>query len=349
MKEILVLANDAGGAELLSSLVAEEKDRHGWKVIVPAASPAQSIFEKKGLKGILSPWDPTAIKPENFSRYVENLVFDIVIYNPGWTAFPRVFVKDLHLGERKSVAVLDHWINYRERFGYPERGWQKTLPDFIAVCDGKAYDLASRRGLPSVVRIRNYHLCEQLEMFGRLPKEKAANSGVLLFLSQTVGDALRKKDSKNGFRFIGDLERDVLEDIVENFEGLSSRFGIKKIKIRLHPSETGFKHTDILQADDAVTYELENSRDRDLLESIAGADLVVGMNSMALFTAYVCGKPSLSIIPGESLHCTLPLPPELCVNRISEVLHGASRESIVRKHEIDLFPEIDFANLLMKM
>jgi hypothetical protein len=43
-----------------------------------------------------------------------------------------------------------------------------------------------------------------------------------------------------------------------------------------------------------------------LYADIAESDLVVGMESMALVVSMLCGKPTVSFLPDETMRCPLP-------------------------------------------
>ena len=42
------------------------------------------------------------------------------------------------------MVYLDHWMNYRERFGYPSQGWQKNVPAELWVGDSHALTLVKK-------------------------------------------------------------------------------------------------------------------------------------------------------------------------------------------------------------
>jgi len=42
------------------------------------------------------------------------------------------------------VSFIDHWVNYRERFGYPLKNWKNNLPDEIWAGDKYAFLIAKK-------------------------------------------------------------------------------------------------------------------------------------------------------------------------------------------------------------
>ena len=59
---------------------------------------------------------------------------------------------------KKCISILDHWVNYRERF---IREGELILPDEIWVCDNHAFALA-KKTFPKIKiqKIKNYDLIE---------------------------------------------------------------------------------------------------------------------------------------------------------------------------------------------
>ncbi len=344
MKKILVLINDAGGSELLSSMIFEERDRYVWNVVVPRKSPAHSIFMKKGLKNCLTLFNPNEIELSDFNAFP----CDVIIYNPGWNAYPINILNKL-TRKGKTIAILDNWVDYRERFGYPAKDWRDNLPDFIIVCDNKAYDLACEYDLPNVVRLKNYYLSEQLNQFQALAEKRNDSTDTLLFLSQTVNHTQVRRSYKGNFTYVGYYEKDAIAEIVNNFDHLVKHFGIRNIRIRLHPSEKKIRYRNILDRLQGLKIKVEHSNDCELLESISNSQVVIGMTSIALFTSYICGKPTFSFIPEKSVKCPLPLPPEICVRSVSEICRTPFEDSIKHENEIDFFLERNFNGLFMEI
>ena len=121
---VAIVSHDAGGAEVLSSWLNQQK----IKARVVAEGPAKNIFERKCGKVIFEP----------VNQALENS--DWVLSGTGWqTDFE---LNAIRLGKnlgKKTVAFLDHWVNYRERF---QRGENLFLPDELWVCDEYAEEIA---------------------------------------------------------------------------------------------------------------------------------------------------------------------------------------------------------------
>lgn len=340
MKKILVLANDAGGAAILSSLVRAERSGYDWTVIAPAGSPASRIFRDEDVQGRLLICEAGKLSPD----FLASLGAGLILFNPGWNQFPRDAIAGMNAAGARKVAVLDHWMDNRERFGFPAEGWRRNLPDFIAVTDSRAYQLAKAEGLPCLLKLKNYLVHDQLQRFAEIDRERRGKPDALLFLSQTVA-ATQNVDS-GGFTYIGENEEQVARSLFERFDALAVRFGVTRLKIRLHPAESQFRFAALAHENPQVPFEVELAHDRELLESIAGARLVVGMNSMALYTAYICGRPAVSVIPGPGIRCTLPLPAEFCLTGLNGIFDIDFRNGRAFQTTVDFFDDYDFAHLV---
>ena len=159
---ILVVCHDAGGAEIVSAYVKKNKDQYVFYCCV--SGPALNIFDKKGLQSLCLPQEVSLE-----SCFADSgQVYDMLLTGTSWTT-------DL---ERRAIAMarekgiltasyLDHWVNYRQRFGYPADGWEKTLPDQIWVGDMYAYKQAEKDGFLSIHLVRNEYFEEIREEIGQ--------------------------------------------------------------------------------------------------------------------------------------------------------------------------------------
>jgi hypothetical protein len=333
MGKIVVLINDAGGAELFAAMIKCEK-KYEWTVVTPADSPAYLIFVRENLKNILEVPKPFKLS----GNYLNNLGGEYLFFNPGWSPYAKYISESLKDCRQIKIALMDHWIDYRERFGYPNKQWKEFLPDITAVSDSKAYQLASNCQLPEIKKIKNYYLSDIKEQFTTGCKnELDSHSETALFLSQSVTDKNMNKQYKGNFSYTGFFEKNTLEFIVKNFDILKKK-GIRKIKIRLHPSETKFKYENVFYQKN-VPFAVEWAKDYPLQKSIAESALVMGLNSMALFIAHICGMPILSILLNKGIPNNLPIPSNLCI-RSSAQFRKISFEIIKNQQcVLDLYKE----------
>lgn len=336
--QILVLAHDAGGAELLAALLKAEGGGLAWTALTLAGAPAETIFRRAGLP-VLALADAAQC-----AAHLRATPWAAALYNPGWGAFPQGLVERELLGRVPCAAVLDSWCDYLERFGHPVQGWERGLPDAIALCDGRALALAGELGLPRLARLRNRHLEALLERIAARGRHFSdMTEGDLLFLSQTTADPGISADGKGRFAYAGAHEGRVLADLLSHGPELLRRFDATRLRIRLHPSETACRHLDLL-GHSGLPFAVEHARQADLVDSILAARAVIGINTMALYTAWLCGRPTASLLPEAALGRVLPLPPELLFANAAELL--AASLAAMRPPAPDTFADAGLNDLL---
>lgn len=155
MKKILVVSQDAGGSEILSSLMRAEQYNFQWSVIAPHNSPAFQIFHRKNLQDFIVSFRDA----RDVANCLDSISPDFLFCSTGWSNIDleHRFVKEARKKSITTISFLDSWVHYRERFSYPANNWKSNLPDYIAVCDWVAYKIASELKLPNLVKIKNYY------------------------------------------------------------------------------------------------------------------------------------------------------------------------------------------------
>jgi hypothetical protein len=327
--KILILANDAGGAQLIRSLIVAEKNSAQWTVVTLKGSPASRIFEKVTHLSHLNFRDS-----QHFLESYHEKV-DLLVFNPGWNPFPQEVIGRNEGISCPTLALLDHWIDYDKRL-------ENCMADYFVVCDEDAFEAAANSSLSPVLKLNNYHLME-LEKKARSQVSSTATGGPLLYVSQTIKlHEQAKNPSFTEFTYLGRDEGKVIKDILINFDGLRKCFGITKIRFRLHPSEFTFRHREVMQKFPAISYEVEEASDRRLAESVLDSALVLGINSMALFEAHLLDRPSFAIRPHPSTILTIPLPENQKVGSAREIKKanlGGEKRGYYRESPIEsLFP-----------
>ncbi|MDD3463386.1 MAG: hypothetical protein PHW07_07080 [Sulfurospirillaceae bacterium] len=287
MKKIAIFAHDAGGAEILLELLKASLHVGEFCVFCLNDSPCFRLAETKNLEAYVCKIEPTK---EDIKAKLFFFNPDIILYGTGWQNHLEYhFLEYAKEYKLPSFAFLDHWTNYRERFGYPNPNWQNNLPSYIVAHDKTSEQKAKELGLPNVIAIKNYALLAQLKAF-----KKTKEDDTLLFLSEpTAKVALASFKDAN---FWGFNEKKVFEDILT----CKDIFGCGKIIIRLHPSDSRETY-------EAIDNTVEFSK-ATLLEDIAKAKLIIGIDTIALYTAYLLGKKVISYIPSNKRECAVPLP-----------------------------------------
>ena len=102
-------------------------------------------------------------------------------------------------------------------------------------------------------------------------------------------------------------------------------FDIELFQMRCHPARTSEPPESFRKAVEVsgLKYILESAGPSPLSRSLANAKLVVGMNSMALYSAFLCGLPTVSIIPAMAGERSLPLPDRVSFKSFSELMNSS--------------------------
>ena len=327
MRKIALFAHDAGGAEILLELLKASMSLGEFRIFCLADSPCNKLMKAKKLQHL---WSEIAPEKSDIEAKLASFNPSIVLYGTGWQNHLEYhFLNYAKAHTLLNIAFLDHWTNYRERFGYPEKNWENNLPSFIAAHDQASFDKAQSLGLPNIIAIKNYALLAQLKD-AQTVLANTKKTDTLLFLSEpTAKVAERSFGNAYGWGF---SEKEVFEDILANQE----KFGCKNILIRLHPSDTPETYQAI---DPNATFSHAT-----LLEDIASANVIIGIDTVALYTAYLLGKNVISYIPSSKRECLVPLPK---ANQLTSFEHY-ELSVLEQKHQNPEDFGIDFASFLEK-
>lgn len=336
-----VVAYDAGGAELLSSMVQHELDNYSWRLITPIDSPARVIFKRKNLSTLLYGTSAAEDIFDCWNRSKPNYLF----CGTGSNGFELPFIREARRREITSVAFLDHWINYRERFGYPESDWINSKPDIFALSDNRAYTLAEKLTLGQLIKIKNYYITDLLSELDKY-KLGAQNNNNLLFISEAIEEHCLVK--YNDPEFEGYTQTQVLIEILDNFYNLSQKLQFENIIIRLHPAEIANKYDYLKHRYPDIGISIEKPGDRPLNECIADTKVVIGIKSMALLIAFLLNKPVLSYIP-INLKCCLPLPEVCCTHDLYSIPAFENIPHFNADNELSFYEEFPLGKMLINL
>ena len=268
---VAVAAHDAGAANILLAWIAAE----GVENVRPTmAGPAAKLWAAR------FPTVPLLGLAEALADS------QTLLSGTGWeSSFEHDARKAaLALGIR-SVAVIDHWVNYRQRF---VRGIEEMLPEEIWVTD--AYAVAeAQRAIPGVlVREQpNLYLAEQAHAAGPRPDQ-----GDLLFVSEPAR-------SNWGGAMEGEFQ--ALEFLVE-MRHAAGIDGNAPLRIRPHPSEPQGKYDSWIASHPGSRLDAST----DVAQALVSARWVAGLQSFALVIALEAGRPTISALPTGAPECKLP-------------------------------------------
>ena len=206
-----------------------------------------------------------------------------------------------------SLAVLDFWSHYRERFA-DSSGALAYMPDHIAVMDDLARDEMLRCGFdaarisvtgqPAFDELRGWRRQFSAERRASVRCGLGAGPDDLLiaFLSQPLSETVGNK--------FGFTEISVLEQVTAALVSIQRRHPEKRLVlvIRPHPREQVGKFEHLVRT------ELNRlvSGDGDRREVVMAADLVVGMNTVLLYEACLMSCITLSVQPDPQGGDVLP-------------------------------------------
>lgn len=288
---IAVVSHDAGSSQLLCALIVQHPNSVTWYIFAHPKSPMALICEHNSL-----PYQPI----RDAVQQLDALKPDALFFGTGWQEkVERPYVTYCKNHAIPTVAFLDHWSSYRERFGYPQEGWEENCGDFTCISDKKALELSTMLNLPSPLALPNFYLQKLINDIKTDPISPTQN---LLFLSEPT-DAVAK-ETHGDANYWGFTQYTALEEILKNFD----KFGCTGITIRLHPSEisSGFKK--ILQKYPHIRVQINDAKTFALTNQLLGAKIILGFDTMALYTAALIGKPVLSYLPSKNRDFLLPLP-----------------------------------------
>lgn len=264
-KTLVFCSHDAGGAELLSSFIVANSLSGKYLV----SGPATRIFQSKNL---LSEKNQITFLQANTS---------IILSSTGTTDFEYSIMSDgLKIGA-KVIALLDHWVNYAERF---ERKGKKIVIDVILVVDEFAFNIAERE-LPKieVVLINNDFLEGVRKEYFALDVNDIEYDYVFMCESRHVNTNIEQNFDFNNLAGLTYFF-DVLSSIGENKA---------RILLRPHPSDLEKDYTEYVPK---TFPSVKISSEESLLKTLKTSDIVVGCNSMALVIAQTVGKRVYSAI-----------------------------------------------------
>jgi hypothetical protein len=273
----VAVCHDAGAANLI---LEEMRDApyHAWRAVF--AGPAARLWEAAGSPGC------------RLWTLEEAIVSGAcVLSGTGWASNLEHEARQLaRKAGLPSIAVIDHWVNYAERF---EREGQVILPDEIWVVDEYAAKLAAQTFPKVTVRLRaNLYLQREAAAVKSLGPQHA---GRVLFLSEPV------RYSWPGLDQPGEME--ALDYLVSHLHllGLS---GPPQLRLRPHPSDAPTKYNEWIARHTDMDLELDHSDS--LAQAIGEAEWVAGCETAAMVVALAAGRRAVSTLPPLAPRCRLP-------------------------------------------
>ncbi len=280
----LLVAHDAGGAEMLASYVVQHKLNCRFVL----EGPALKVFQRK--VGAFAVCDlQQGLVEATWCLCGTGWQSDIE-----WQAIRQAQAKGMHV-----VAFIDHWVNYPQRF---IRHGIQHLPDEIWVGDDYGEAIARQHFPATVLKVvDNPYLKEvqqEIEALDKTIRARSHKEGQVVFISENLsGHALLQYGDANYF---GYTEFDALELLLNNLSYVAEN--IKELLIRPHPADPLGKYDAFVARYPDL---IKISQGTSLLADIISADVVTGCESMALVIAVMADKKVFSCITIDR-PCRLP-------------------------------------------
>lgn len=279
MSKILFFAHDPGGANAIEPLITPLSNSH--EVFVFAKGPALSKLP-----------NARELSQNDIDSVLQTIKPDFLITGTSANDFTE---KKLWQSAKKfnikSMAILDHWINYGIRFSKfalseIEKFDKKCefLPDFICVMDKFAKEEMAKDGVPAeiIYPMGNPHfekLIEQSKTVKNVRENFAKEDDFLItFASEPYTEDYGKGN-----------EKQVLRDLIELTEDKKT-----KIVVKLHPKEDFAKYAEFESHSNIIL-----DKTTPPFEIIMASDLIISMTSMFLIEAMILSRPILSYQPNE--------------------------------------------------
>lgn len=271
-----IICHDAGAANIVIAGLLETK-RRDWRAYMQG--PAKKIWESVF---------PEVALYDSIEEAIEGS--ELLISGTGWASdIEHEARRNAKKHFVKSIAIIDHWVNYSERF---IRNGEQILPDEIWVTDNYALEIALNN-FPgrSIFQIPNFYLEQKLRDIALLTKP---SSPQLLYVLEPIR-------SNWGRDIPGEFQA------LEYFINKISQLEIPEetsICLRPHPSDIEGKYNDWIERHSNMNIKLDNSIA--ITESLGRATWVAGCESFALILALMAGKTVYCTLPPWAPLCQLP-------------------------------------------
>lgn len=215
---------------------------------------------------------------------------ELLVTGTGWASDieheARQFARSLGV---RTVAVIDHWVNYAERF---VRHGETVWPDEFWVTDEYAFEIALRT-FPgqAVFQVTNHYVVMQLHDIARVEKSGASE---LLYVLEPI-----RADWGRGVP--GEFQA------LDYFISRLPEFGLPAetvIRLRPHPSDPHGKYSNWVDLHSEKNIQFDTSLSIAL--SLGRATWVAGCESFALVLALMAGRKVYCTLPPWAPSCRLP-------------------------------------------
>lgn len=272
--KIGVAAYDAGGAEQISWIVRNIPR----KVTALVDGPAERIFETAN------------ILFDKVTQVQDLMGCDLVITGSGWMSpLEDSVIRAANLRNIPCLTILDHWVNFRERFEDDEIG----QPQILGVTNKNALILAQEIFPEKLVLLFPDY---QVESYRNSILDHSKTRSVLLVLLEPTSEL-------NGKFSIRD---ETIDKLLISAVSIKFSKGLDAILVRRHPSQSGDQLISNVLKNHPGEFEISESPT--LIDDLKVSQVVLGLSSYALYIASMCGLTTFSCFAGQKGHWTEMFP-----------------------------------------
>ncbi|KJU82074.1 hypothetical protein MBAV_005729 [Candidatus Magnetobacterium bavaricum] len=306
--KVLCFSREPGGAEILSSALNVVPSE---ACVILGKDYACDIYNKWGLSYITY-YGNTQEALSLFLDKLHNKDFPCAVLTSA-TSLPKEDMTEKYLWDWAklnnipSIALLDQWQNYKERFSGPVHDQiLKYIPDAICVMDDSAMKGMVKDGIPeNHIFITGHPALANIRRKIKDVDETAiknirdrlgitSDKRLIVFISEPFSHS---KSDKEGFTELSIL-REVFAYLRKRLESINGLQNDISFIVKLHPKEyiEGFKgikddFPDVMEIIKPLFLKYEITKEELLIVS----DLVLGMSSILLMEAIVMGLPAVSL------------------------------------------------------
>jgi len=291
-KKILVVSHDAGGAEIISAWILKNPQNTYTYLL---QGPAVKVFQRRNPK-------LTVIDEKEANDKLKESCFNIVLTGTSWESdLENNLIQKAKSSKITSISYLDHWVNHRERFGFPKQEWKNMLPSYIWCGDDECLNICKQLEFPEekLALVPNEYFNEVIEEAQKNNTKEEPDS--ILYLCEPIQDHMIKQH--NDAFHLGYTEFTAIDYFFSQINKLSKN--PQRITIRQHPQERPGKYQDTIDKYKSK-YQISVSSGETLDNEIQLHANIVGCSTMALVIGVLLKKKTFSTIPPGGTPSPLP-------------------------------------------
>lgn len=287
---IMVVARQAGTAHAFASLI-EEFGKTGITVRTYAFLQAHTVFGSHGIDSLLID------RFEDFAGINTQAPSLLLTGTSECAAKDNLFWEWARDRCVPTLAFVDSWVSYWQRFSDTSKGPQKfnCTPGLIGVIDRFMYDRMIENGCPEdLLVITGNPAFDRLHGYVSAQRQgirSAYGDHYILFIGEPHNRDLFGDDEK---AVRGYTEAEVLELTAKALDSMQGLGGV--LLYRPHPRGCSAEVASIITQRRDIIMDTCDFDTRDMVSCASG---IVGMTSMPLFEASIMGVPAISIQPNK--------------------------------------------------